>query len=243
MAFRLMAGLVIIVLSITLSSITASSQDTYGPACGRATIDGRVDPGEWTAADSKTFSMINPANQAILTATMRVMNSKNYLYLGITIDDDEFSLYGENLCCGDGFRIDFDNDNSGSLYALNDNVLFINAAPPIFEDSYLYSGSSSQADTLAGGTSDGAGFSSRQGSLNHFELRHPLCSGDSFDFCLSPGDTVGFRLEYLDAQADGSFGGSYLYPPYSDINQLLNHIVIAPCTIDDFFLYLPLVNK
>ena len=62
MAFRLMTVLVIMVLSIALSPFMAFSQDTFGPACGRATIDGRVDPGEWSAASSKTFQMTNSAN-------------------------------------------------------------------------------------------------------------------------------------------------------------------------------------
>jgi hypothetical protein len=187
--------------------------------------------------------MTNPANQATLTATLRVMNSKNYLYLGLTINDDEFSTYGQALCCGDGFRIDFDNDNSGSLFALNDNVLFISAGLPNFIDGYIEieGASSSWPDEHGGGTNNGIGFSSRQGSLNHFELRHPICSNDSLDFCLSPTNTVGFRLEYFDAQANGDFGGSYYYPGSTPTS--LAQIVIGTCTVDDFFLYLPLVNK
>ena len=83
MVFRLMAFFAIGVLFLALSPIVAFSQDTFGPACGRASIDGRVDPGEWSAASSKTFLM----TQGILEATLRVMNSKNCLYLGITIND------------------------------------------------------------------------------------------------------------------------------------------------------------
>jgi hypothetical protein len=234
-----MTALVIMALSIPLSPNSVFSQEIFDAACGRAIIDGRVDPGEWSSASIKTFLM----TQGILEATLRVMNSKNYLYLGITINDDEFTTYAETLPWGDGFRIDFDNDNSGSLYALGDDVLLINAGLPQFHDYHIYNTDvgSSRADTSAGGTSDGVGFSSRQGNLNHFELRHPICSGDTLDFCLSPGDTVGFRLRYLDAKADGTIGGSYFYPGSS--NTSLAYIVIGSCTIDDFFIYLPLVNK
>lgn len=243
MALKLIAVLAITILSLAISPNNGFSQETFEAACGRAAIDGRVDPGEWSTAPSasKTFQMTNPANQATLTATLRVMNSKNFLYLGITIDDDEFTTNANTLPQGDGFRIDFDNDDSGSIFTVGDDNLGILAGSPQFEDRYISGGTTASNDTTGGGTFDGIGFSSRQDGLNHFELRHPLCSGDTLDFCLSPGDTVGFRLEYLDAKADLTFGGNYLYPGSSDTS--LAHIEIAPCTIDDFVLYLPLVNK
>jgi hypothetical protein len=87
-----------------------------------------------------------------------------------------------------------------------------------------------------GGSNDGEAAASRVGDLNHFEIKHPLCSGDEKDFCLLPGDVVGFRLEYLDAEGDGSFGGSFLYPGSSDTDQA--DIVIGECNI--LFIYLPL---
>jgi hypothetical protein len=178
------------------------------------------------------------------TATLYVMNGRHYLYLGITINDDEFSTHGTFLPQGDGFRIDFDNDHSGSLFALRDDVLGISAGPPQFQDEFIDGdpvSSSSDADVNGGGTSDGTGAASRVGNLNHFELRHPLCSGDILDFCLHPGDVVGFRLEYLDAEADGSFGGSQLYPGSGATSEA--DIVIGTCSIPDRFIYLPLVQK
>ena len=89
-----------------------------------------------------------------------------------------------------------------------------------------------------GGSSDGAVAASRVGDLNHFEIKHPLCSGDEKDFCLLPGGVVGFRLEYLDAEGDGSFGGSFRYPGSSDTDQA--DIVISVCNIPDLYIYLPL---
>jgi hypothetical protein len=77
----------------------------------------------------------------------------------------------------------------------------------------------------------------QQGNLNHFELKHPLCSGDSRDFCLHPGDRVGFRLEYLDFVDEGIITGSYLYPGIEDTS--LADIVVAECPA----LYLPLIKK
>lgn len=171
---------------------TAHAADTYGPACGTAVIDGIANPAEWSGASAQTFQMVNPGNQQVLEATLRVMNDKNFLFLGLTINDDEFTTQAQFLPGGDAFRIDFDNDHSGSLFAVGDDNLFIQAGNPQFSDQYIAEGTSAAADTTGGGTSDGTGAASRQGSLNHFELKHPLCSGDQRDFCLHPGDIVGF---------------------------------------------------
>jgi hypothetical protein len=49
---------------------------------------------------------------------------------------------------------------------------------------------------------------------------------------------VGFRLEYLDAEANGDFGGSYHFPGASNTSQA--DIVIADCTFDS---YIPIIMK
>lgn len=218
-------------------SFIAQAADIYSPVCGKAVIDGIVNPAEWSGVSTKTFLMVDPRNQQTLECTLRVMNDRNYLYIGLTINDDEFSTQAEFLPQGDGFRIDFDNDHSGSLFAVGDDTLIIKAGSPQFQDGYIVGGTSSSEDTTAGGTSDGTGAASRQGSLNNFELKHPLCSGDLLDFCLHPGDIVGFRLEYLDAGAGGTHDGSYFYP--GSTNTSLADIVIADCS----FIYLPLISK
>jgi len=224
--------------------VSAHSGNIFSTACGVAAIDGNVNPAEWSSASTQTFQMVSPGGAPPFTATLYVMNSGNDLYLGIAINDDEFSTYGEFLPAGDGFRIDFDNDHSGALFALHDDVLGIFAGAPQFEDSYIVGNpvsSSSAPDVNGGGTSDGAGAASRVGDLNHFELKHPLCSGDSLDYCLHPSDTIGFRLEYLDAQGDGSFGSSQFFPGQEDTSEA--DIVISPCSLPDFLVYLPLLMK
>jgi hypothetical protein len=240
------AAFAVIILSMNLSprSVSAHPSDTFGPACGAATIDGIIDPAEWISASVQTFQMINPGVGDPFTATLYVMNSGYYLYMGITINDDEFSTYGNYLPQGDGFRIDFDNDHSGSLFALNDDVLSISAGAPQFRDNYIDGDptpSSSDVDVNGGGTIDGMGAASRVSELNHFELRHPLCSGDALDFCLHPADVVGFRLEYLDAQADGSFGGTQFFPDHYDTS--IEDIVIGSCSVVDLYTYLPYIRK
>jgi len=221
--------------------VSAYTTEAFGPACGAATIDGIINPAEWISASVQTFQMVPPGSADPFTATLYVMNSGYYLYMGITINDDEFSTYGNYLPQGDGFRIDFDNDHSGSLFALNDDVLDITAGLPQFGDLFLEVATSAGHDAEHGGTTDGVGAASRVGELNHFELRHPLCSGDSLDFCLDPADVVGFRLEYLDAEADGSFGGNQFYPGRDDTS--IEDIVIGQCSAVDLYTYLPFLWK
>jgi len=226
------------------TSVSAHSGNVFGPACGVATLDGVINTGEWSSASKQTFQMYRSGDEDPLTATLYVMNSGHYLYLGITVNDDEFSDHGEYLPNGDAFRIDFDNDHSGSLFALGDDVLNITAGSPQFQDNYIYgqpASTSTRSDVWGGGASDGIGVASRIGGLNHFELRHPLCSGDSLDFCLHPTDTVGFRLEYFDAEADGSFGGSQFFPGSGSTSEA--DIVIGQCSASDLFIYFPLIQK
>jgi hypothetical protein len=241
-----MAAFTVLILNLQYSpmNVSAHSGDVFGPACGAAIVDGKINAAEWANASKKTFQMFSPSAAEPFTATLYVMNGAHYLYLGITINDDELSTVGEFLPDGDGFRIDFDNDHGGTLFELGDDVLGIHAGFPQFTDAYLFvpATQSARSDIESGGTSDGAGAANRAGGLNHFELRHPLCSGDSLDFCLHPTDTVGFRLEYLDAQANGSFGGSQLFPGSGNTDEA--DIVIGQCSsIRDWFFYLPLIRK
>lgn len=236
----------VIALKVVGPSGTASahSGDEFGPACGVATIDGQVDALEWSNAATQTFFMENQGITTPITATLHVMNSAKNLYLGITIEDDEFSTSGEFLSKGDTFRIYFDNDHSGSLFAPEDDVLVVNVGTPQFDDRFVVGSpapGSNSSDADNGGTEDGDGKAGRIGKLNHFEIKHPLCSGDNKDFCLSPGETVGFRLDYLDAEADGSFGGNRFFPGSTDTS--IADIVIGSCKNPDLFSYLPIILK
>jgi AraC-like DNA-binding protein len=172
-------------------------------------------------------------------------NSAHDLYLGLTINDDEFSPTGEFLPQGDGFLFYFDNDHNGTLFEPDDDVLSVNAGLPQFFDNYVVGmpvPSSTQSDIDGGGTQNGVGAASRIDRLNHFEMRHPLCSGDSLDFCLQTSDIVGFQLQYLDAESDGSFGGVYFFPGVADTETA--DIAIGDCTIPDLlFVFLPVLLR
>lgn len=211
------AVLTLALASTLLTSCVSSGSATGTTGRGQAVIDGVVNDDEWAHARQKAFTTKSRAGDRPFRATLRVMNDAEFLYIGITIDDDEFTIEGTWLPRGDGFRIDF--DNRGSLFEFGDNVVSIAAGEPQFFDGFIKgepSEKTSHADTEGGGTLDGEGAASRIGDLNHFEVKIPLCSGDDLDFCLQPGDSVGFQLEYLDAESNGDFGGSQHYPGYED---------------------------
>lgn len=244
--FFAMVAFIVLMPGLNHSPIDVSAYpgETFGPACGIAAIDGNINPVEWLNASTQTFLMVSPGGEDPFTATLSIMNSEYYLYMGITINDDEFSVNGLYLPEGDTFRIDFDNDHSGSLFGLGDDVLGIHAGLPQFSDNFISGDpapTSSDDDADEGGRTDGIGFASRRDGLNHFELRHPLCSGDALDFCLQPTDLVGFRLEYLDAEGDGSFGSSQFYPGTQNNSEAT--IVISQCALKESALYLPVVTR
>jgi hypothetical protein len=52
---------------------------------------------------------------------------------------------------------------------------------------------------------------------------------------------VSFRLEYLDAEANGDFGGSYFFPGAANTSEA--DIVIGDCSIADIDTYIPIIMK
>jgi len=226
------------------SPVSAHSGDVFGPACGLAIIDGHIGENEWANASSQTFQMTVPGAGTPFTGTLKVMTGAYNLYLAFTVNDDEFSQYGQYLPRGDGIQVVFDNDHGGVLFQQNDDVLDINAGSPQFEDHYIVGTpvpTSNRNDTTGGGTTDGEGAAQRVNDLNHFEAKHPLCSGDTLDFCLHPGDTVGFRVEYFDAEGDGSFGGSQLFPGSGSTSEA--DIIVGDCGIPDLLIFLPAIER
>ena len=208
----IMAAVILVLGWFQGEAFASQNNSVFGPACGEPTINGEVDALEWENAYSMTFSMVSSGDP--LTGTLYVMNGASNLYLGFTINDDELTLAGLYMGEGDYLRIDFDNDNGGSLFTIDDDVLSVYAAPPHFYDAYIWqtSSSSTRDDSFGGGGTHGIGVMGRIGDLNHMELKHPICSGDSKDFCLTPGQRVGFRLEYLDTEGYVNPPVSYFFP-------------------------------
>jgi hypothetical protein len=163
---------------------------------GTANIDGVMNPGEWSAAATASFGPFTVGPQTI-TGTLYMMNDDKNLYIGVVIDgDDDFSD-------GDGFHVYFDNDWGAETYmeSGDDGVVAYGAFG--FKDLHVSDFGIIEEDRyFTIGSDDGLAAGSRQGSSNVFELSHPLNSGDSDDFSLSAGQTVGFSFEPL---VDGNY--------------------------------------
>ena len=202
-------------LEVILEPI-AARQASFGPSHGSATVDGVTDCEEWSGASVITFEAISPDNAPPFIVSLRGMNDATDLYIGITINDEEFTTSATFLPRGDSVRIDLDNDRDGVFFETGDDAVIVSAGLPQFQDLFssptLDSPMRALHDAEAGGAGDGIAAASRSRGLNHFEIKHPLCSGDPHDFCLRPGDVIGFRLEYLDGEADGTFGGKFFVP-------------------------------
>src|SRR5205807_1467352 len=82
------------------------------------------------------------------------------------------------------------NDHSGNFLSGEDSIRFCDQCIPKFSDGF----NPGLDDSTNGGTSDGTGASGNAAGFTILELSHPLNSGDSKDFSLSPGLTVGFIL-------------------------------------------------
>jgi hypothetical protein len=232
----LLAGVFVLVLSLSgLGEVRAVSMHQFEPGIGSAVIDGYVDPTEWAAADSYALTMTN----STMTGTLYVMQSMTDLYLGFTIDDDEFTTGEKFGLYGDTVQFEFDDDNSGLLFDVGENKVTIFAATPFYRDAHFVNTTgSSHTDISEGGEENGEGLSARHADKNHYELRFPLCSGDDYDFCLGPGRIFGLRVKYYDMVPDNEdFAYSaHLYPG----GELDSLVTIQTWALNN---YLPLICR
>jgi hypothetical protein len=241
MALFLLMVIVLILPSDNQPPVLAVSTHLFHPGIGTATIDGLIGVEEWSNADSYTILMEHSVAPD-LYGTLYVMQSETDLYFAFNVNDDELTtgyLYG---LYGDTLEFSFDDNNSGSLFEIDENHVLIYAADPWYEDGHFsnVTGSSDPDTNQPGGTTDGEGAVGRHDFYNQYELRFPLCSGDDFDFCLSPGDILGLDLNYLDVfpVTSGFDLESYGYPKTGSLD-LVTIELIDP----DFHLYLPLIMK
>jgi len=165
-------------------------------------INGVIDPDEWSRADWMDFTVGSHSGR------MYVMNDAGNLYIALRLQDDDAS---DN----DEMRIYFDNDHGGGSLQLGDDVIWHTSAQ--FRDAYHEPPLATIRDTDDGGSSDGSGDRTRDGShVWYVEFSHPLnTADDSHDFSLSYGDTVGFDLAWQDAPVPMG-PPDYLYWPSSD---------------------------
>lgn len=227
-------------LSSPANIVTAEPVAVLTAGLGVPTIDGYVDPTEWASAGSHTSILQNTDPE--ISGTLYVMQDSSNLYFGFTIADDEFTsittayygLYGDTL----QFR--FDDNNSGTLFEIGENMVSIYPLSPFVRDAYFVNITGSSAlDTSDGGVNNGIGMLARHADLNHFELSFPICSGDAHDFCLGSNSLFGVNLGYIDMYpvTDGVDYSVYGFP-YGSFTSLLQIQLIEVLPI-----YLPIIQR
>lgn len=161
---------------------------------GTAAVNGAFGLGEWDRAACIFFSVNVPGGTT--PAEFCVMNDAVNLYVALRFVRSAADP-------GNSFAVEFDNDNDGvaengdDVILFNPDVGFVDDvrtnAPPCPSGSVP--AQCAPRDTDVGGTTDGAGAFSNDGTNSTYEMSHPLDSADNAnDFSLAVGDTVGFFL-------------------------------------------------
>ncbi|MEM3060942.1 MAG: hypothetical protein QW265_00870 [Candidatus Bathyarchaeia archaeon] len=170
---------------IVVDGLSLSGYTTTPPI-----IDGIIGAEEWKTAGRATFGPLKTSSGETITGIVYIMNDEENLYMAV-------SIYGDNeFGSMDGFEAFFDNDYGSKKNFENGDDFVATTGANLFYDGYYYAiGKAINPDTIDEGTNDGKAAGSRQGSINQFELKHPLNSSDSMhDFSLSLGQKVGFLI-------------------------------------------------
>ena len=149
------------------------------------TMDGVINDDEWADASTTTFSL--PEGEV----TIYVMNDRRYLYIAAKVADntlDEVVNVGLDI-----FTIDFDVRHDGQEFIVGEDTISIGARNRI-GDGFVGPG----LDILDDGQIDVDGMVGRIGNFNHFEIVHPLDSGDANDIAANYGQTIGARFIFFD---------------------------------------------
>lgn len=233
-------GFIVVTSAILLtpclrSWVSATSFYLFHPGFGTPSIDGNIEANEWAMAD--TYTQVMFGSDTGLIGTLYVLQDRENLYLGFIIDDDELTVGDWYGILGDTLEIDFDDNNSGSLFEVGENKITINSITPFRDSHYVNTSGSSQTDVQQ----DGQGLLARQGGYNHVELAFPLCSGDVDDFCLTEGSVLGLRLQYNDY--DTNTAEPTPAPDGSRLPGLENYELVTIEILTIYDVYIPLICK
>ena len=194
-------------------------------ACGTPVIDGVVNAAEWAGAATYDMAVRTP-HGGTSPARLYVMNDALNLYVG-------FRFERPAPDSGNSLAVEFDNDNDGTAEN-GDDVILVNDASGFFDDVRTNlppcaPGSPPAAcgpeDTAMGGTEDGDGKFTNDGTYSMYEMSHPLSSGDINDFALSAfgGATVGYFLSLRAIAAPGAYPADFAdtdVPGFRDYAQI-----------------------
>ncbi|HKM51295.1 MAG TPA: hypothetical protein VJZ75_08970 [Candidatus Bathyarchaeia archaeon] len=192
-------------------------------AWGTAIVDGIISPGEYGSCITNSLPNVGYAFRICET------NDAANLYLAFEVADTTNNAQ-------DSLYIYFDNNHSGviapCISGTTDEALAMNGAVPgTFVDSnFCHSGATSMP--VGDAVQNGVGVRKMDGLGSVYEISHPLCSGNSQNFCLHFGDTVGWCLVYFDETANngGTFPNNCQGPMYfsGDATGFGNIVITAP---------------
>ena len=149
------------------------------------TIDGVINDDEWADASTTTFSL--PEGEV----TLYVMNDRRSIYIAAKVADntlDEVVNVGLDI-----LTIDFDVRHDGGEFNVGEDTISIGARNRI-GDGFVGPG----LDILDDSQIDVDGMVGRIGNFNHFEISHPIDSGDANDIAAAYGQTIGARFIFFD---------------------------------------------
>ncbi len=167
---------------------------------GTPTIDGVIGAAEWSAVSPHAIT-VNLPGGGTTSGTLYAMNDQNNLYLAVEYQKSGFSSVNDQV------SFQFDNDHAGGARVIGDDAFFLNTiqSPTTFSDTVRTTitppcpaggtiANCEPLDTTLGGTNDGSGAVTNDGTKTMFEFSHPLNSGDVNDFSLTDTSTVGFHV-------------------------------------------------
>ncbi|GEM_PF-2188947 len=157
------------------------------------TIDGALSSGEWGSPLSISLNGFNDPS-IVRTGELYLRNSSTDLFVALVLSEPVASA-------SDIAEINIDADHDHKATAGKEDALrFENGAVDLFWQGSDWAADSSQHGMVARSYSNGK---------YAYEFRKPLNSGDSQDMAVSPGRTIGFRIQTRDADISEFFR----YPP------------------------------
>ena len=191
------------------------------PGRGTATVNGSFANGEWQCAN--TFNFTASVSGGSTPATLYVMNDATNLYLAVRLQRSGSDKVNT-------LQFNFDNNNSWTLTGLGaaetgDDILSLDAAKG-FTDAFLTLKcvNSSQSscwgtDVSGGGTAEGSGAVTNDGTYTTYEVSHPLNSADdAHDYSLAAGSKVGV---FLTLQTGSGATGNTQWPQFREFLEIV----------------------
>lgn len=161
---------------------------------GTATIDGTLGPAEWNSASHVDFTVNRSSSGGggTVPATIYVMNDTSNLYFGVKVLN---ALVGAST-----LEFQFDGDRDGNTLEQGEDVLYVPSVGGLqdrFWQQVAPNAWQAFADTLYGGTADGAEWDADATGYSFYELSHPFNDlDDRHDISVGFAKRTSFSLRF-----------------------------------------------